>query len=125
MPWLRAHYSKREHETDQQDQRNGPHSTRVNHLLPATLRRFRPRLFLRLALRRCFQRCRVPHPCRLLLATGWERTLYPPVPPTVSRSTFSVGIPTPTGTDCPSLPQVPTPCLLYTSPSPRDRTRSR
>src|SRR5271166_5154943 len=36
-------------------------------------------------------------------------TNYPPVPPTVSLSTFSVGIPTPTGTDCPSLPQVPTP----------------
>ncbi len=32
-----------------------------------------------------------------------------PVPPTVSPSILSVGCPTPTGTLCPSLPQVPTP----------------
>src|SRR5262249_4605524 len=31
------------------------------------------------------------------------------VPPTVMRSTLMVGIPTPTGTDCPSLPQTPMP----------------
>src|SRR5205823_10957775 len=31
------------------------------------------------------------------------------VPPTVRRSTFIVGIPTPTGTAWPSFPQVPTP----------------
>src|SRR5439155_23652488 len=31
------------------------------------------------------------------------------VPPTVSPSILSVGCPTPTGTLCPSLPQVPTP----------------
>src|SRR5580658_6360356 len=31
------------------------------------------------------------------------------VPPTVMRSSLTVGIPTPTGTLCPSLPQVPTP----------------
>jgi hypothetical protein len=30
------------------------------------------------------------------------------VPPTVSPSILRVGDPTPTGTDCPSLPQVPT-----------------
>ncbi|MND89698.1 hypothetical protein D3C80_817640 [compost metagenome] len=34
---------------------------------------------------------------------------YPPVPPTVIASIFRVGWPTPTGTDWPSLPQVPTP----------------
>ena len=34
---------------------------------------------------------------------------YQPVPPTVSPSMRSVGCPTPTGTLCPSLPQVPTP----------------
>ncbi len=32
-----------------------------------------------------------------------------PVPPTVNPSILSVGCPTPTGTLCPSLPQVPTP----------------
>src|SRR5262249_16947614 len=31
------------------------------------------------------------------------------VPPTVIRSSLRVGMPTPTGTDWPSLPQVPTP----------------
>ncbi len=34
---------------------------------------------------------------------------YAPVPPTVIASIFRVGWPTPTGTDCPSLPHVPTP----------------
>src|ERR1041385_7701145 len=34
---------------------------------------------------------------------------YLAVPPTVVLSSFSVGMPTPTGTDWPSLPQVPTP----------------
>ena len=34
---------------------------------------------------------------------------HPSVPPTVIASSRTVGIPTPTGTDCPSLPQVPTP----------------
>ena len=37
--------------------------------------------------------------------TRWSEA----VPPTVSRSIRSVGWPTPTGTLCPSLPQVPTP----------------
>src|SRR5574337_68956 len=37
----------------------------------------------------------------------------PRVPPTVSPSILIVGSPTPTGTPCPSFPQVPTysPCL--------------
>src|SRR5271156_4486158 len=35
--------------------------------------------------------------------------LHRPVPPTVMRSSFTVGMPTPTGTLWPSLPQVPTP----------------
>ena len=34
---------------------------------------------------------------------------HPSVPPTVSASTRIVGRPTPTGTPCPSFPQVPTP----------------
>src|SRR5216683_5182778 len=34
---------------------------------------------------------------------------YCPVPPTVMRSSFTVGMPTPTGTLCPALPQVPIP----------------
>src|SRR5262249_45480992 len=34
---------------------------------------------------------------------------YLAVPPTVMRSSLRVGMPTPTGTDCPSLPQVPIP----------------
>src|SRR6202453_5417110 len=34
---------------------------------------------------------------------------YCPVPPTVMRSSFTVGMPTPTGTLCPALPQVPMP----------------
>src|SRR5579864_3663324 len=37
------------------------------------------------------------------------RDFHRAVPPTVMLSSFSVGMPTPTGTDCPSLPQVPTP----------------
>src|SRR4051812_8715357 len=38
-----------------------------------------------------------------------RRSFHRAVPPTVMLSSFSVGMPTPTGTDCPSLPQVPTP----------------
>src|SRR5258708_19162593 len=38
-----------------------------------------------------------------------------PVPPTVSASMRSVGWPTPTGIDCPSLPQVPTPLSSFRS----------
>src|ERR1700679_3382867 len=34
---------------------------------------------------------------------------YCPVPPTVMRSSFTVGMPTPTGTLCPAFPQVPIP----------------
>src|SRR5262249_10810956 len=34
---------------------------------------------------------------------------HAPVPPTVRPSMRTVGRPTPTGTDCPSLPQVPSP----------------
>src|SRR6202142_135188 len=46
--------------------------------------------------------------------------MYPPVsrfavPPTVRRSILMVGIPTPTGTACPSLPQVPTPSSSFKS----------
>src|SRR5207302_5123651 len=37
------------------------------------------------------------------------------VPPTVSPSILSVGCPTPTGTLCPSLPQVPTPSSSFRS----------
>ena len=37
------------------------------------------------------------------------------VPPTVRRSTFNVGMPTPTGTAWPSLPQVPTPSSSFRS----------
>src|ERR1035441_4876881 len=35
--------------------------------------------------------------------------LYSPVPPTVMWSSLTVGMPTPTGTFCPALPQVPMP----------------
>jgi len=38
-----------------------------------------------------------------------RHSTYRAVPPTVIVSSLSVGIPTPTGTDCLSLPQVPTP----------------
>ena len=37
------------------------------------------------------------------------------VPPTVRRSILIVGMPTPTGTACPSLPQVPTPSSSFKS----------
>src|SRR4029434_11305795 len=37
------------------------------------------------------------------------------VPPTVMPSMRVVGNPTPTGTDCPSLPQVPTPSSSFRS----------
>src|SRR5712691_7684797 len=40
---------------------------------------------------------------------GEDNEALHPVPPTVSPSIRSVGCPTPTGTLCPSLPQVPTP----------------
>src|SRR5208282_2922805 len=40
---------------------------------------------------------------------GEPRRSHAAVPPTVSPSMRSVGWPTPTGTLCPSLPQVPTP----------------
>src|SRR2546430_10249165 len=39
---------------------------------------------------------------------GWKGGCHA-VPPTVSPSILSVGCPTPTGTLCPSFPQVPTP----------------
>src|SRR5947208_2936228 len=39
----------------------------------------------------------------------WQFPYPCAVPPTVMLSTFNVGIPTPTGTLCPSLPHVPTP----------------
>jgi hypothetical protein len=40
---------------------------------------------------------------------------YLPVPPTVILSSLIVGIPTPTGTLCPSLPQVPMPSSSFRS----------
>ena len=46
------------------------------------------------------------------------------VPPTVRRSILMVGMPTPTGTACPSLPQVPTPSSSFRS-LPTIETRVR
>src|SRR4029434_7631752 len=47
------------------------------------------------------------------------------VPPTVISEILMVGKPTPTGTDCPSLPQVPTPSSsLRSDPTIETRVRS-
>src|ERR1041385_736261 len=43
------------------------------------------------------------------------RDFHRAVPPTVMLSSFRVGMPTPTGTDWPSLPQVPTPSSSWRS----------
>ncbi len=43
------------------------------------------------------------------------RKNFYPAPPTVIASIFSEGWPTPTGTDCPALPQVPTPSSIAKS----------
>src|SRR5262249_1773564 len=43
-----------------------------------------------------------------------------PVPPTVRPSIRTVGKPTPTGTDCPSLPQVPRPSSTARSAPTRE-----
>src|SRR5215472_15036259 len=49
------------------------------------------------------------YPCGQWLSVSLVVRFYLAVPPTVMRSSLSVGIPTPTGTDWPSFPQVPTP----------------
>src|SRR5205823_8658173 len=81
-------------------------SLRAPRLLPRSLRsssRGKPRLPPDHADRRLF--------CLLfayaLPLSCWD--FHRAVPPTVMLSSFNVGMPTPTGTDCPSLPQVPTP----------------
>src|SRR5690606_2852975 len=51
-----------------------------------------------------------PAPRQCLFCRSTQRIgSYQAVPPTVRPSMRSVGMPTPTGTLCPSLPQVPTP----------------